>query len=154
MGKTKPKPAGSVCIDSERTPPSEPDGDFCCRARGLRADIAAAPCRTGVARSQAREYVRGGWTGFLVRQLSRRAATASGEPFDPDAMTAAHRTLPLGTVVRVTNMANGRIVTVRINDRGPHDRSRIIDLSRGAAQALGFVSDGVMKVKIERPAPD
>jgi rare lipoprotein A len=80
--------------------------------------------------------------------------TASGEPFDPDAMTAAHRTLPLGTVVRVTNIANGRVVTVRINDRGPRDRSRIIDLSRSAAQALGFVADGIMKVKIERLASD
>ena len=80
--------------------------------------------------------------------------TASGELFDPDAMTAAHRTLPLGTVVRVTNIANSRTVTVRINDRGPRDRSRIIDLSRSAAQALGFLADGIMKVKIERPAPD
>ena len=80
--------------------------------------------------------------------------TASGEAFDPDAMTAAHRTLPLGTVVRVTNIANGRVVTVRINDRGPRDRSRIIDLSRSAAQALGFVADGIMKVKIERLASD
>ena len=77
--------------------------------------------------------------------------TASGEAFDSDAMTAAHRTLPLGTLVRVTNIANGRTVTVRINDRGPRDRSRIIDLSRSAAQALGFVADGVMKVKIEQP---
>jgi rare lipoprotein A len=76
--------------------------------------------------------------------------TASGELFDPDAMTAAHRTLPLGTVVRVTNIANDRAVTVRINDRGPRDRSRIIDLSRSAAQVLGFQTDGIMKVKIER----
>lgn len=80
--------------------------------------------------------------------------TASGEPFDPDRMTAAHRTLPLGTVVRVTNIANGRAVTVRINDRGPRDKTRIIDLSRSAAQALGFVADGIMKVKIERVASD
>jgi rare lipoprotein A len=80
--------------------------------------------------------------------------TASGEPFDPDAMTAAHRTLPLGALVRVTNVANGRSVTVRINDRGPRDKGRIIDLSRGAAQALGFTVDGVMKVKLERLSPD
>ena len=79
--------------------------------------------------------------------------TASGELFDPDAMTAAHRTLPLGTLVRVTNVANGRFVNVRINDRGPRDTSRIIDLSRAAAQALGFTSDGVMKVKLERVSP-
>jgi rare lipoprotein A len=60
----------------------------------------------------------------------------------------------LGTIVRVTNMANGRTVKVRINDRGPSDTSRVIDLSRGSAQALGFVEDGVIKVKIERLSPD
>jgi len=75
--------------------------------------------------------------------------TASGEIFDPDAMTAAHRTLPLGTYVWVTNLANNRHVKVKINDRGPRDERRIIDLSRAAAQALGFVPNGVMKVKIE-----
>lgn len=80
--------------------------------------------------------------------------TASGDLFDPNAMTAAHRTLPLGTVVRVTNIANGRAVTVRINDRGPRDKSRIIDLSRSAAQALGFAADGIMKVKIEQLASE
>jgi rare lipoprotein A len=76
--------------------------------------------------------------------------TSSGEVFDPDAMTAAHRTWPFGSVVRVTNIATGRSVTVRINDWGPHDDSRIIDLSRRAAHALGFSPDSVMEVKIER----
>jgi rare lipoprotein A len=76
--------------------------------------------------------------------------TASGEAFDPDAMTAAHRTLPMGAVVWVTNLASRKGVKVRINDRGPRDTSRIIDLSRAAAQKLGFVPGGVMKVKIER----
>jgi len=65
-------------------------------------------------------------------------------------MTAAHRTLPFGTVVRVTNLDNGRIVSVTINDRGPHDSNRIIDLSRGAAEALGFASIGLARVKVER----
>jgi len=76
--------------------------------------------------------------------------TASGELFDPDAMTAAHRSLPFGVVVNVTNVENGRAVTVRINDRGPQDTSRIIDLSRAAADALGFRAMGTARVRIER----
>jgi peptidoglycan lytic transglycosylase len=64
--------------------------------------------------------------------------TASGEPVAPGAMTAAHRTLPFGALVRVTNRRNGRSVVVRINDRGPFVRGRIIDLSPAAARALGF----------------
>ena len=74
--------------------------------------------------------------------------TASGEPFDMNALTAAHRTLPLGTRLRVTNLTNGRSVDVRINDRGPAIRSRIIDLSRGAARALDAVAAGVFPVEL------
>jgi rare lipoprotein A len=65
--------------------------------------------------------------------------TASGERFDMHAYTAAHRTLPFGTVVRVRSLVNGRTVEVRINDRGPFLRKRVIDLSRGAAEALGLL---------------
>ncbi len=64
--------------------------------------------------------------------------TASGERLSPGALTAAHRTLPFGTMVRVTNNRTGRSVVVRINDRGPFVRGRVIDLTPGAAQALGF----------------
>jgi|SRR5690349_5706796 len=75
-------------------------------------------------------------------------ATASGERFDMYALTAAHRTLPLGSHVRVTNLANGRMVNVRINDRGPTLEDRIIDLSYAAARALGAIGDGVFPVRI------
>jgi rare lipoprotein A len=75
-------------------------------------------------------------------------STASGERYDSHALTAAHRTLPLGTEIRVTNLENGRSVQVRINDRGPHVRGRIVDLSSSAAAALGF-STGVARVRIE-----
>lgn len=75
-------------------------------------------------------------------------STASGERYDSGALTAAHRTLPFGTDVRVTNLQNGKSVRVRINDRGPHVRGRIIDLSSSAAAALGF-STGVARVRIE-----
>ncbi len=75
--------------------------------------------------------------------------TATGERFNPEGLTAAHRTLPFGTRVRVTNTRNGRSVVVRINDRGPFIRGRIIDLSLGAARTLGMMSSGVAPVKVE-----
>ena len=75
--------------------------------------------------------------------------TASGETYDPAQYTAAHRELPFGAHVRVTNMANGKQVTVRINDRGPLKRERIIDLSGQAARALGIFQEGTAQVKLE-----
>lgn len=80
--------------------------------------------------------------------------TASGTPFDDRKLTAAHRTLPLGTRVKVTNLKNGRSVVVKINDRGPVPRRRLIDLSRAAAERLGFTHRGLAPVKvsaIEKP---
>jgi rare lipoprotein A len=75
--------------------------------------------------------------------------TASGAPFDMNAMTAAHKKLPFGTVVRVTDVATGRSVQVTNNDRGPFIPGRIIDLSRGAAVKLGIIDSGVAKVRVE-----
>jgi rare lipoprotein A len=74
--------------------------------------------------------------------------TASGEIYDMHALTGAHRTLPLGTVVRVTNVINGRHVAVRINDRGPYVSGRILDLSYAAATKLGMVNDGVAAIHL------
>jgi rare lipoprotein A len=73
--------------------------------------------------------------------------TASGERFDADAMTAAHRTLPFGTWLVVENVANGRTVKVRVNDRGPFAGGRVLDLSRAAARALGVTGEGVFEVR-------
>jgi len=75
--------------------------------------------------------------------------TASGERFDPSAMTAAHRTLAFGSRVAVTNLANGQEVVVRINDRGPWGKSRIVDVSYAAAKQLGMHRTGTAKVKLE-----
>jgi len=79
--------------------------------------------------------------------------TASGTIFDQTAMTAAHRTLHLGTVVRVTNLENGRAVTLKVTDRGPYGRNyrrgTIIDVSKGAARRLHFIRDGLVRVKVE-----
>jgi rare lipoprotein A len=75
--------------------------------------------------------------------------TANGERFNTRAMTAAHPTLPFGTRLRVTNVTNGRSVVVRINDRGPFVPGRVVDLSESAAESLGMVERGVVKVKLD-----
>jgi rare lipoprotein A len=74
--------------------------------------------------------------------------TASGENCDPSALTAAHRSLPCGTKVRVENLRNGRWVVVRIKDRGPYSRGRIIDVTQAAARGLDFLSSGTTKVRL------
>jgi len=80
-------------------------------------------------------------------------ATASGEPYNMHDLTAAHPTLPLGSWVRVTNLHNGRVVYVRINDRGPIIAGRIIDLSYGAAQVLHFQNKGLQQVRLDLASP-
>jgi len=89
-----------------------------------------------------------GTASYYGRKFHGRR-TASGEAFDMGALTAAHRTLPFGSLVRVTNPANGRSVTVRINDRGPFTRGRVIDVSRAAAQQLGLITRGHATVELE-----
>jgi rare lipoprotein A len=92
-----------------------------------------------------------GLASFYGRE-HHRGPTASGERFDMNALTAAHRSLPFGTRVKVTNVSNGRSVVVRINDRGPFVRSRIVDLSRAAAVELDFVHRGITRVRLETVA--
>jgi rare lipoprotein A len=75
--------------------------------------------------------------------------TASGEVYDMYAMTAAHKTLPLGTIVKVTNEENGKSVEVKINDRGPYVKGRVIDMSKTAGRAIGMREAGTAQVKIE-----
>lgn len=79
---------------------------------------------------------------------SLTSVTANGERCNPNAMTAAHRSLPFGTKVKVENLKNGKSVVVRINDRGPFVGGRVIDLTKGAAGRLGFVSAGIAKVRL------
>jgi len=89
-----------------------------------------------------------GTASFYGRRFHGRR-TANGERFDMNALTAAHRTLPFGSMVRVTNPSNGRSVTVRINDRGPFSRGRVIDVSRAAAKELGLIRRGHAAVELE-----
>ncbi len=93
-----------------------------------------------------------GIASFYGRRFHGRR-TANGERFDMNALTAAHKTLPFGTHVRVTNPKNGRSVTVRINDRGPFIRGRTIDLSRSATQRLGLIRLGHASVELDIVAP-
>jgi rare lipoprotein A len=79
---------------------------------------------------------------------SLTSKTASGERCDPGALTAAHRSLPFGTKVKVENLKNGRSVVVRINDRGPFVGGRVIDLTKAAARQLGFISSGIARVRL------
>ena len=88
---------------------------------------------------------RASWYGRLFQHKK----TASGEPYDMHDFTAAHRTLPLGSWVKVTNLRNDKSVMVRINDRGPILKTRILDLSYGAAMILGMDGDGIAKVRLD-----
>jgi rare lipoprotein A len=108
--------------------------------------VGAVPAAAGVP-AGARGTVQRGRASYYSDRLAGRP-TASGEPYDPRALTAAHRTLPFGSLVDVVRR-DGRRVRVRINDRGPFARGKIIDLSRRAAEAIGLINDGVTDVLIE-----
>ena len=127
-----------------------------CKAGGIlgRSIVAAAalslPLWSTLARGDSLVAPRPkvGQASWYGQEFARRR-TASGARFDPSSFTGAHRTLPLGCRVRITNLRNGRSVLVTINDRGPFRRRREIDVSFGAARALGMVGRGVERVLIE-----
>lgn len=112
---------------------------------GAATDVETPPAKTPASPVLVAE----GRASFYGAKFHGRR-TASGEPFNKHAMTAAHRTLPFGTRVRVTHLGNGRSVDLVINDRGPFTGGRIIDVSRAAAEALGMVQQGVARVRVER----
>ena len=107
------------------------------------SDSALSPRAASAATAETAEVrpLSGGVASFYGAGFSGRP-TASGEPFNPAALTAAHRTLPFGTRVRVTNPRTGLSVVVRVNDRGPFHSSRVIDLSQEAARQIGIIRQG------------
>ena len=107
------------------------------------SDVREAPA------TEAGEAIAGGRASYYGRELAGNP-TASGEPFDPSDLTAAHRTLPLGTRVRVTHAKTGESVVVRVNDRGPFHGDRVIDVSRAAADSIGLTRSGTAEVELER----
>ena len=132
-------------IEAEALPAESLPSDSLPAAEPVAAPVKAeppkppAPAVVSVSTGQASWY----GPGFFGNR------TASGEVLRPGTLTAAHRTLPFGTKVRVTNLWNGRSAVVRINDRGPFHGARVIDLAHGAANQLGLVASGVAKVKLE-----
>jgi hypothetical protein len=115
-------------------------------ARG-RSVEEAYPVRRQAGRRQTGGH--GGWLGRDRELLQACSKTANGEQFNPNDLTAAHRTLPFGTRLRVTHVATGQSVTVRVNDRGPFIPGRVVDVSHSAAEALGMIDRGITKVKLE-----
>ena len=99
------------------------------------------------------QFGRASWYGHALQGLP----TATGEAYDMNAMTCAHRTLPLGSLVRVTNLRNHRSLVLRVNDRGPMVETRVIDLSYAAAKRLGFSHIGIVRVRLDlvdiKPSP-
>ena len=91
--------------------------------------------------------IDGGMASYYGDELAGNR-TASGERFDPDQLTGAHRSRPFGSMVRVTNVSNGDSVVVRINDRGPFSRGRVIDISHAAAREIGMHRSGTARVKL------
>jgi rare lipoprotein A len=126
--------------------PEEPDHAAQPQTQSLPAE--GEPTRGREARPGTRSFNRM-FSGKASFYSYRRAKTASGSSFDRDKMTAAHRSLPLGTKVRVTDVATNKSVVVRITDRGPFIRNRVLDLSLGAARRLGIEDRGVIKIRAE-----
>jgi rare lipoprotein A (peptidoglycan hydrolase) len=123
-----------LCLSACYPPPPEP--------------LASAPVTSAPDRRESPTFTQLGIASWYGRYHDGKV-TANGERFDIHAMTAAHRTLAFGTIVRVINATTGQMVKVRINDRGPYERRRIIDLSAAAAAALGIHEVGVASVRVE-----
>jgi len=120
---------------------------FTIRCPVYSAELANATHHVTQIAAETRHIEIGNASWYGAHLQGRR--TASGEPYDPQSLTAAHPTLPLHSTVRVTNLNNGRSVEVRINDRGPYTGRRVIDLSVKAAEAIGLMHRGVARVKVE-----
>jgi rare lipoprotein A len=132
-----PQPAARPETQPEAKPETKPEAKPEAKP-GTRPEVKPEPSPSGGQTGEA------SWYG----EPHHGRTTASGEAFDMNQLTAAHRTLPLGTRVLVTNLKNGRAVEVRINDRGPSVEGRIIDLSFAAAKELGAVPSGTIPVRI------
>lgn len=130
-------------------PPEAAPSDAIVAPQPVEAAPVEAVAPAEEAAEPALEHVGDGMASYYGHELAGNR-TASGERFNPKALTAAHRTLPLGSKLKVTNKKNGKSVIVRVNDRGPFVKKRLIDLSLGAAQKISMVAAGHAAVRIER----
>jgi rare lipoprotein A len=119
------------------------------KASVVRRAAVATKKRIALATAKPAADVRDAAHGLASYYRFDGRRTANGETFDGGELTAAHRTLPFGTKLRVTNLATGQSVTVRVNDRGPFIPGRVVDVSHSAAEALGMTERGITKVKLD-----
>ncbi|NDK54933.1 septal ring lytic transglycosylase RlpA family protein [Pontibacter fetidus] len=119
----------------------------------LAISLSLVSCAGSKANFGQKGYTEEGKASYYSRKLQGRKM-ANGEPYKRHKLTAAHKKLPMGTKVKVTNLANNRSVKVKITDRGPFVRGRIVDLSEAAAKKLGYIDNGVapVKMKVIKPA--
>ncbi|MEM5345437.1 septal ring lytic transglycosylase RlpA family protein [Paraburkholderia azotifigens] len=136
-----PEQRASNAIAAVATPDMGTTADSGSDGTRLQSEAIASQPLSGVLQT--------GYASWYARKFQGRR-TANGERYDSRSLTAAHRTLPLGTYVRVTSLTTARSVVVRINDRGPFVKGRIIDLSLAAAEALGLTRTSSMQVQIQR----
>jgi rare lipoprotein A len=142
-------PANHIPVNLDLVPNAIPQDEPLIKAANLPYSALGMSFRPDTSNTPYRAKGMASWYG---KQFHGRRTT-SGERYDMFAMTAAHPTLPIPSYVRVTNLNNGKTVVVRVNDRGPFHRGRIMDLSYAAAHRLGFVGQGSAKVQLERVWP-
>ena len=133
--------------DPQPNPQLDPNAQV--KPRGIQTRRPEPPEATSTAPSPGRPVARRVFTGRASYYAYHGGKTARGEPFRPHALTAAHRTLPFGARVRVTDIKTSKSVEVVITDRGPASRNRVLDLSLGAARALGIGSRGIIQIRAE-----
>lgn len=129
----KAKPVKKIKLKTPKKPPAKKQ---------------TPPIPRHIRKPQPTIFLAEGTASYYGKRFQGRK-TASGEPFDMHQLTAAHKKLPFGSKVLVTNLGNNRSVVVTINDRGPYSKNRIIDLSKAAAKRIGMIQAGVVKVKVE-----
>lgn len=141
-------PVQAIAIDQDAAAEAwpQPADDGLQSVAELVAELVDPPA---IAVDESFRHIADGEASYYGRELAGNR-TANGERFNPHALTAAHRTLPMGTRLRVTNKSNGRSVIVRINDRGPFVRGRIIDISLAAARQIQMVGAGKAMVRLEQ----
>jgi len=144
-----PKAHAEPSPEPQSNPQREPDEPPVSKPQDTETPRAQAPHTAAKPSSPRRPAARKVFTGRASYYAYRGGTTASGQPFSPNGLTAAHRTLPFGTRVRVTDVKTNKSVEVVITDRGPGSRKRVLDLSLGAARALDIGIRGVIRVRAE-----
>ena len=139
-----PEPSIAIPIEQPKQQPITPTKLPVSVPPTIKIDQPAATVKPALDKIVATQSGQASWYG-----IEGGPETASGERYNPSGLTAAHRTLPFGTKVRVTSLKTGKTVIVRINDRGPSSRRRIIDVSAGAAEAIGIKNDGIGEVRMD-----